>query len=258
MRGASALGGFVSLDDEESFGIEYWPLELYKLSLAPPPGEFQGVVVLVTGGAGGIGSAVAQAFAAGGACVVVTDIDLDGAAPGRCRARRHRGRRRGRRHRRGLRDRRLPRGRARLRRRRHRDLECRHRLERADHRDLGRALGSQPRHPRPRVLPGREGGRAPPDRAGNGRQHHLRRLEERARAGQGRGRVLGGQGGRAASCALSRRGARAARRAGEHRQPGRRPRGLADLGLLVARGARARLRDRGRRARGASTASGRR
>jgi rhamnulose-1-phosphate aldolase/alcohol dehydrogenase len=79
MRGASALGGFVSLDDEESFGIEYWPLELYKLSLAPPPGEFQGVVVLVTGGAGGIGSAVAQEFAAGGACVVVTDIDHDGA-----------------------------------------------------------------------------------------------------------------------------------------------------------------------------------
>ena len=80
MRGASALGGFVSLDDEESFGIEYWPLELYKLSLAPKPGEFQGVVVLVTGGAGGIGSAVAQEFAAGGACIVVTDIDLDGAA----------------------------------------------------------------------------------------------------------------------------------------------------------------------------------
>ena len=41
---ASALGGFISLDDEESFGIEYWPLELYKLSLARPPGEFQGVV----------------------------------------------------------------------------------------------------------------------------------------------------------------------------------------------------------------------
>ena len=79
MRGASALGGFVSLDDEESFGIEYWPLELYKLSLAPPPGEFQGVVVLVTGGAGGIGSAVAQAFAGGGACIVVTDLDVEGA-----------------------------------------------------------------------------------------------------------------------------------------------------------------------------------
>jgi rhamnulose-1-phosphate aldolase/alcohol dehydrogenase len=80
MRGASGLGGFVSLDDEESYGIEYWPLELYKLSLAPPAREFQGAVVLITGGAGGIGSAAAHAFAAEGACVVVTDIDLDGAA----------------------------------------------------------------------------------------------------------------------------------------------------------------------------------
>jgi rhamnulose-1-phosphate aldolase/alcohol dehydrogenase len=79
MRGASALGGFVSLNDEESFGIEYWPLELYKLSLAPPAREFQGVVALITGGAGGIGSTVAAAFAAEGACVVVTDIDEEGA-----------------------------------------------------------------------------------------------------------------------------------------------------------------------------------
>jgi rhamnulose-1-phosphate aldolase/alcohol dehydrogenase len=79
MRGANALGGFVSLDDEESFAIEYWPLELYKLSLAPPPREFQGIVALITGGAGGIGSAAAHAFAADGACVVLTDIDGDGA-----------------------------------------------------------------------------------------------------------------------------------------------------------------------------------
>jgi rhamnulose-1-phosphate aldolase/alcohol dehydrogenase len=80
MRGASALGGFISLGDEESFAIEYWPLELYKLSLAPPPREFEGAVALITGSAGGIGSAAAHAFAAEGGCVVVTDIDGEGAA----------------------------------------------------------------------------------------------------------------------------------------------------------------------------------
>lgn len=79
VRSASALGGFVSLTDEESFAVEYWPLELYKLSLAPAPRELQGAVALITGAAGGIGSAIARAFAAEGACVVVTDLDLDGA-----------------------------------------------------------------------------------------------------------------------------------------------------------------------------------
>jgi rhamnulose-1-phosphate aldolase/alcohol dehydrogenase len=79
MRGASALGGFVSLDDEESFAIEYWPLELYKLTLAPPARELQGTVALITGAAGGIGSAVARSLAAEGACVVATDLDVDGA-----------------------------------------------------------------------------------------------------------------------------------------------------------------------------------
>ena len=70
MAGAHALGGFVSLDADESFAIEYWPLELYKLSLAPPPGELQGQVALVTGAAGGIGGAIVDALAAAGACVV--------------------------------------------------------------------------------------------------------------------------------------------------------------------------------------------
>jgi rhamnulose-1-phosphate aldolase/alcohol dehydrogenase len=77
MGGANALGGFVSLTDAESFGVEYWPLELYKLSLAPPPREFEGAVALVTGGAGGIGSAIARALSDLGACIVVTDIDTD-------------------------------------------------------------------------------------------------------------------------------------------------------------------------------------
>jgi rhamnulose-1-phosphate aldolase/alcohol dehydrogenase len=79
MAGAEALGEFVSLDAEESFAIEYWPLELYKLAQAPPPRELQGKVALVTGGAGGIGRAILATLADAGACVVAFDLDRDGA-----------------------------------------------------------------------------------------------------------------------------------------------------------------------------------
>jgi rhamnulose-1-phosphate aldolase/alcohol dehydrogenase len=80
MAGAQALGDFVSLDAGESFAIEYWPLELYKLAQAPPPGELQGKVALITGAAGGIGRAIADTLAAAGACVVAFDLDGEGAA----------------------------------------------------------------------------------------------------------------------------------------------------------------------------------
>ncbi len=78
MAGAHALGGFVSLTPAESFAVEYWPLELYKLSLAPPRRELEGKVAFVTGAAGGIGRAVVDRLAQSGASVVGFDLDCDG------------------------------------------------------------------------------------------------------------------------------------------------------------------------------------
>lgn len=79
MKGATTLGDFVSLDEKESFDVEYWPLELYKLTLAPPETEFSRKVALVTGAAGGIGSAISFRLASDGAHVVLADINYTGA-----------------------------------------------------------------------------------------------------------------------------------------------------------------------------------
>jgi rhamnulose-1-phosphate aldolase/alcohol dehydrogenase len=79
MRGAEAIDRFTSLTPEESYAIEYWPLELYKLTLRPPDRELARRVAFVTGGASGIGRAIAYRLAAEGAHVVVADIDDAGA-----------------------------------------------------------------------------------------------------------------------------------------------------------------------------------
>ncbi|MCM3214106.1 bifunctional aldolase/short-chain dehydrogenase [Niallia taxi] len=79
MKGATALGEFVSLNENESFNVEYWPLELYKLSLAPKEAEFSRKVAFVTGGAGGIGSETCRLLASEGAHVVLADLNLEGA-----------------------------------------------------------------------------------------------------------------------------------------------------------------------------------
>nr|WP_273840207.1 bifunctional aldolase/short-chain dehydrogenase [Halalkalibacter alkalisediminis] len=79
MKGSTALGKFVSLNENESYNIEYWPLELYKLSLAPAEAEFSRKVAFVTGGAGGIGSETCRQFVAEGAHVVLADLNLEGA-----------------------------------------------------------------------------------------------------------------------------------------------------------------------------------
>jgi rhamnulose-1-phosphate aldolase/alcohol dehydrogenase len=79
MRGATALGDFVSLSENESYNVEYWPLELYKLSLAPAEAEFSRKVAFITGGAGGIGSETARRLVSEGAHVVLADLNLEGA-----------------------------------------------------------------------------------------------------------------------------------------------------------------------------------
>ncbi|SDF58777.1 bifunctional aldolase/short-chain dehydrogenase [Rhodobacter capsulatus] len=70
-------GGFRSISDADLFDMEYWPLELAKLGTAKAP-ALQGRVVLVTGGAGAIGLATAEAFAALGASIFIVDRPGEG------------------------------------------------------------------------------------------------------------------------------------------------------------------------------------
>ncbi len=75
MRGASSVSEYVGLPEQEAFDIEYWLLEEAKLQRMPKPKSLAGRIALVTGGAGGIGSATAERYISEGACVVLADID---------------------------------------------------------------------------------------------------------------------------------------------------------------------------------------
>lgn len=75
MRGASGVSAYVGLAEQEAFNIEYWLLEEAKLQRMPKPKSLAGRIAYVTGGAGGIGGAIAQRLLGEGACLVIADID---------------------------------------------------------------------------------------------------------------------------------------------------------------------------------------
>ena len=77
MRGAQAIGDYVGLDEREAFNIEYWALEEAKLQRMPRPKPLVGAIALITGAAGGIGTASAARLLSDGACVMLTDRDAE-------------------------------------------------------------------------------------------------------------------------------------------------------------------------------------
>jgi rhamnose utilization protein RhaD (predicted bifunctional aldolase and dehydrogenase)/NAD(P)-dependent dehydrogenase (short-subunit alcohol dehydrogenase family) len=70
---------YVALPRYEAFRIEYWALEEAKLQRMPTEAEFSRKIILVVGGASGIGRETALSLARKGAHLVVADRDLKGA-----------------------------------------------------------------------------------------------------------------------------------------------------------------------------------
>jgi len=70
---------YVALPASEAFRIEYWALEEAKIRRQPAPKELSGRIVLVVGGASGIGREVVLMAAARGAHIVVADREQDAA-----------------------------------------------------------------------------------------------------------------------------------------------------------------------------------
>lgn len=77
MRGANAVSEYVGLSEQEAFNIEYWLLEEAKLQRMPKEKEMARKVAVVTGGAGGIGRAIARRVLEESGHVVLLDKDED-------------------------------------------------------------------------------------------------------------------------------------------------------------------------------------
>ena len=79
MRGSEALSKYQPIAESEKFRIEYWDLEEAKLKRAPKPKPLAGRIALVTGAASGLGKATAIRLSSEGACVVIADLNIEGA-----------------------------------------------------------------------------------------------------------------------------------------------------------------------------------
>jgi rhamnose utilization protein RhaD (predicted bifunctional aldolase and dehydrogenase)/NAD(P)-dependent dehydrogenase (short-subunit alcohol dehydrogenase family) len=79
---AEAIGRYECVSEADMFDVEYWSLEQAKLGKGTAP-RLARQIVVVTGGASGIGAATARAFAKEGADVAILDRDISGVGGGR-------------------------------------------------------------------------------------------------------------------------------------------------------------------------------
>jgi NAD(P)-dependent dehydrogenase (short-subunit alcohol dehydrogenase family) len=70
-----AFGEVRAMSDADAFGFDYWPMELFKLTLRDAARPFAGTINIVTGAASGIGRTIALELAKAGASVIAADLD---------------------------------------------------------------------------------------------------------------------------------------------------------------------------------------